>query len=110
MNKKKIIAVIVTYNRKEDLIECLNGVFNQSYPIDELFIIDNKSNDGTPQYLFEKKIIPKICPKGILAKICGSIINARFGPESGIRPNANTAGNIAKPANMLARLSPIATR
>jgi len=60
MSEKRIVAVVVTYNRKEDLINCLQSIFNQSQTVDALYIIDNKSTDGTPEYLIENKIIKSL--------------------------------------------------
>lgn len=51
IKKEKIAAVVVTFNRKELLKECLAGVLNQVYPIDKVFIVDNNSTDGTPEFL-----------------------------------------------------------
>lgn len=45
-------AVIVTYNRKELLAECLEALLSQSAPCD-LLIVDNASTDGTREYLEE---------------------------------------------------------
>ncbi|MDD2267528.1 glycosyltransferase [Sulfuricurvum sp.] len=56
-NKPTICAVVVTYNRKELLLECLNSIVNQNYPVDSIVIIDNCSNDGTTQKLVEAKYI-----------------------------------------------------
>jgi len=58
-NKEKIAAVVVTYNRKQLLGECLNALLVQSYPLDAIYIIDNASTDGTPEYLMEKGFIDK---------------------------------------------------
>ena len=41
-------AVIVTYNRKELLRECLLAVQAQTHPVDHVLIVDNASDDGTP--------------------------------------------------------------
>lgn len=38
---------IVTYNSANDIEECLNAVRQQSYPIEEIIVIDNASTDGT---------------------------------------------------------------
>ena len=37
----KIDAVVVTYNRKELLLECIEAILNQNYNVDKVFIIDN---------------------------------------------------------------------
>ena len=47
----KIAAVVVTYNRKNLLVETLRGLSRQSVPIDRIFLIDNASTDGTEQLL-----------------------------------------------------------
>lgn len=54
-----IAAIVVTYNRKKLLGECLNALLAQSYPLDAIYIIDNASTDGTPEYLMEKGFIDK---------------------------------------------------
>ena len=49
-----LCAVVVTYNRKKLLIECLEALENQSRPLDAIYIVDNASTDGTPELLLEK--------------------------------------------------------
>jgi GT2 family glycosyltransferase len=55
-----VAAVVVTYNRKNLLIECLEALRNQTHKPDAIFIIDNISTDGTPEILFENKYILKL--------------------------------------------------
>ena len=50
-------AVVVTYNRKLELISALEAIFNQSELPKKLFIIDNKSTDGTPQHLLDNNVL-----------------------------------------------------
>lgn len=47
MQDKSVIAVVVTYNRKKLLLECIHALLNQTYPDLRIFIIDNASTDGT---------------------------------------------------------------
>ncbi|MHA3116307.1 glycosyltransferase [Acinetobacter sp. ANC 4635] len=47
----KITAVIVTYNRKKLLEECLITLSHQSMPLDTIWVIDNASTDGTIETL-----------------------------------------------------------
>lgn len=47
----KYTVVIVTYNRLELLKECLQCVDNQSLKFDNVVVVDNKSTDGTSEYL-----------------------------------------------------------
>jgi len=63
MNKKSICAVVVTYNRKELLIECLNALVKQTMPLDAIYLIDNDSNDGTPELLFNNEYINELPPE-----------------------------------------------
>jgi GT2 family glycosyltransferase len=53
---KRITIVIVTYNGRTDLPECLESVFYQNYPKDlfKVVIIDNNSSDSTVGYLKEE--------------------------------------------------------
>ena len=54
---RKVCAIIVTYNRKDLLLECLQALIGQSLNIDGICVIDNHSNDGTPEILFDNKFI-----------------------------------------------------
>jgi GT2 family glycosyltransferase len=40
-------AVVVTFNRKALLVEAIEALLNQTYPLTGIFIIDNASSDGT---------------------------------------------------------------
>lgn len=49
--QKSICAVVVTYNRRELLLNCLNALKNQTYAVDHIVVINNASTDGTVEYL-----------------------------------------------------------
>jgi GT2 family glycosyltransferase len=66
MNKETICAVVVTYNRKNLLIECLEGLRRQTRPVDAIYLIDNASTDGTPELLLEKGYIKELPPLNIV--------------------------------------------
>ena len=51
MEKEKIIAVVVTFNRKKLLAECLNALLAQSVNNLDILVIDNASTDGTKEYI-----------------------------------------------------------
>ena len=54
-----IAAVVVTYNRKDLLGQCLDALAQQSHPLDAVYIIDNCSTDGTYAYLLDRDwIVP----------------------------------------------------
>lgn len=46
-----IAAVIVTFNRKSLLCECLDGLLKQNHSLQRILIIDNASTDGTGDLL-----------------------------------------------------------
>ncbi|GLV49414.1 hypothetical protein TJA_25160 [Thermus sp. LT1-2-5] len=50
----RVCAVIVTYNRKELLRECLQAVLSQTRPVDHVLVVDNASTDGTAEMLKEE--------------------------------------------------------
>ncbi len=44
----RVVAVIVTWNRRDLLLEALGAVCAQSRPPDTVIVVDNASTDGTP--------------------------------------------------------------
>ncbi|HNS25876.1 MAG TPA: glycosyltransferase, partial [Methanobacteriaceae archaeon] len=54
MTPETVCAVVVTYNRRELLIECLDALRNQTRPVDAVYLVDNASTDDTPELLLEK--------------------------------------------------------
>ncbi len=54
----KIAALVVTFNRKTLLEECLEALRAQTQKVDAIYIIDNSSSDGTPELLKEKLYLP----------------------------------------------------
>lgn len=63
--KDTVCAVVVTYNRKNLLLECLEALLKQTRPIDAMYIIDNFSSDGTPEALKENGYIIDLPPDDI---------------------------------------------
>lgn len=49
------IAVVVTFNKKKMLVECLTALLNQSLSLDGVVVLDNGSSDGTKEYLKKVK-------------------------------------------------------
>jgi glycosyltransferase involved in cell wall biosynthesis len=47
----RIAACVVTYNRKNLLLQCLDALSNQTRPADAIFVINNASTDGTKDAL-----------------------------------------------------------
>lgn len=48
-NNIKVTAVVVSYNREALLRECLDGLAQQSRPVDRLIVVDNASTDNALQ-------------------------------------------------------------
>lgn len=55
--KTKVAAVIVTYNRKQLLVECLQALLAQTVELTNITVIDNASTDGTKDLLQEKHLL-----------------------------------------------------
>jgi len=47
----RVCALIITYNRKDLLVECLNAILAQTRPPDRIIVVDNASTDGTAAHL-----------------------------------------------------------
>lgn len=69
-----LVAIVVTYNRKILLQECIDSILNQTVPINELIIVDNNSTDGTYEMLGKEKYLDnsKICYKKLEKNIGGA--------------------------------------
>lgn len=50
---QRVTALVVTYNRKDLLVECLNAIEAQTALVNRVVVIDNASTDGTSS-LFEE--------------------------------------------------------
>jgi GT2 family glycosyltransferase len=46
MNNKTVSVHIVSYNSADDIIDCLQAVIAQDYPINQIVVVDNASSDG----------------------------------------------------------------
>lgn len=63
----KICAVVVTYNRLDLLKGTVEKLLNQDRKLDEIIVVDNKSTDGTKEYLetIKNKIVPVYLEKNV---------------------------------------------
>lgn len=48
---KRVCAIVVTYNRKEELIHCLWSLKQQKLPLDKILVVNNNSTDGTLEFI-----------------------------------------------------------
>lgn len=58
MENPLVTIVIPTFNRKDDLLECLRTLLNSSYGSMETIVVDNASTDGT--YDAVKQMFPNV--------------------------------------------------
>ena len=58
--KLKVAAVIPTFNRKEFLMDCIQAILDQTYPVTSIYVIDNNSSDGTDQLIKERGFIGNV--------------------------------------------------
>lgn len=49
--RKRVCAIIVTFNRKNLLSRCIEAVCRQTFKCDTLLIVDNASDDGTKEMI-----------------------------------------------------------
>ena len=49
--KLKICAIVVTYNRKEMLLQCVKALHDQKYNDFDILVVDNASTDGTKDFI-----------------------------------------------------------
>jgi GT2 family glycosyltransferase len=55
MERKELVAIIVlNYNKKNDILECLNSIFKLDYKEFEVIVVDNGSIDGSAQEIKTK--------------------------------------------------------
>lgn len=54
MNNPLVSVIIVTWNRKDDILETLDALQNQTYSNLEVIIVDNGSSDGTADVIRKK--------------------------------------------------------
>lgn len=47
----RVVAVVVTWNRRELLEEALTALNGQTLPLERVVVVDNASDDGTPAFL-----------------------------------------------------------
>jgi GT2 family glycosyltransferase len=51
-----VVAVVVTYNRREMLVQCLEALARQTRPVDGVVLVDNASSDGTLEYVTASRV------------------------------------------------------
>ena len=77
---KKVAAVIVTYNRKELLKECIGCILSQQGYVPDIIVVDNDSSDGT-----EDALAPYVEAQRVFYFNTGSNLGGAGGFQYGIR-------------------------
>lgn len=95
--KDSVCAVVVTYNRKNLLIECLEALRKQTRPVEAIYIIDNASTDGTPELLLETGYIKELPPENLKEPwekefSIPNLVNGEFIKIHYVRMHENTGG------------------
>ena len=57
-NAHEVAVIVVTYNRKQDLVQCVQALLDQTVECD-IIIVDNASTDGTQGYLAKHIFVDK---------------------------------------------------
>ncbi len=55
--RTRVCAAVVTYNRRDLLVECLDALLAQTHPLERLYVVDNASTDGTADLLRERGLL-----------------------------------------------------
>jgi rhamnopyranosyl-N-acetylglucosaminyl-diphospho-decaprenol beta-1,3/1,4-galactofuranosyltransferase len=56
----RVRAVVVTYNRKALLAECLRALLAQTSPLAAIHVVDNASTDGTRELLADEDLLDRV--------------------------------------------------
>jgi GT2 family glycosyltransferase len=57
--RTRVCAAVVTYNRRDLLVECLDALLAQTHPLQSIVVVDNASTDGTPELLRERGLVDR---------------------------------------------------
>ena len=68
----RVAVAISSYNEKSALKRCIQSLLEQTYPVQEIIVVDNRSSDGTTLETFSEKVtlichIRNIGPTGAVA-------------------------------------------
>lgn len=53
-----VCSVIVTYNRKHELLRCLRALLKSSQTVNTIIVVDNCSTDGSYDFLVKQGVLP----------------------------------------------------
>lgn len=67
MDNEKIAVVLVTFNRLDKLKIALDCYEKQTYPLQQIIVVDNCSSDGTDKFLKEWKELNGKCDRKVIS-------------------------------------------
>lgn len=82
---KKVLAIIVTYNRKQLLDEAISALLKQTYQELDILVVDNASTDGTKEHiqdLIDKKMVLYENTKKNIGGAGGFSYGVKYGVEN----------------------------
>jgi GT2 family glycosyltransferase len=59
-----VVVSLVSFNSKRYMERCLQAVFSQTYPV-EVYVVDNASTDGTPDFVAQNYPRVKLIPSSV---------------------------------------------
>ncbi|NUN98061.1 MAG: glycosyltransferase [Candidatus Omnitrophica bacterium] len=66
-----LAAVIVSFNRRKDVLKAIESIKAQSYPVSQIIVVDNDSRDGTVEALRTEHPDVEVIETGRNAGACG---------------------------------------
>ena len=100
MGNRSVCVVIVTYNRKELLVNLLQDLSKQSYPVSAVLLVDNNSSDGTPDLLLEKNIVSAVKVDEVTEQIWENVTIHYYRNSE----NAGGSGGFAKAFELVSKM------
>ena len=76
----RVVAVVVTHNRKESLLRCIDALRHQHGAVTDILVVDNASTDGTAEVL-----VPLMEEGAILYRNTGENLGGAGGFNVGMR-------------------------
>lgn len=70
-------AIVVTYNRKELLVKCLDSLLRQTEPLERIYVVDNASTDGTEDVIPDDERVTYLRLEGNLGGAYGFAYGVR---------------------------------
>ncbi len=78
-----VTAAVVTYNRKDLLVEGVDAILRQTHPVDRVYVIDNASTDGTEELFRGRSDVEYVRLEGNLGGAGGFARAVEIARESG---------------------------